>query len=89
MDENYQRSKHDPEDAFHVTQGVLTAESSDIACCGFMSSLKCCLGLPMCKATAKWVRGKKIGKGGLNIIIADFVECNYFIDKVIELNQLH
>ena len=81
-----------------VTQGILTARAADIAPGSFQefwtgittgdwSSMKRELGIPMCKAIANWVVGKKIGKEGVNIVIADFVEENNFIPSVLALNN--
>jgi len=83
---------------FWVTQGILTARAADIAPGSFQefwtgittgdwSSMKRELGIPMCKAIANWVSGKKIGKEGINIVIADFVEENNFIPSVLALNN--
>jgi len=86
------------EEGFWVSQGIVTATAKDIAPGslgeiwrgingGDWSSMKRELGLPMCKAVSNWVRGKKIGRGGVNIVIADFVEENDFIPNVIALNR--
>ena len=85
LDRNYNLGHQPDQDGFRVTQGVLTAETPDIIW-GVGSSLRVKLGLPMCEATSGWVQDKKIGEGGLNIVITDFVEENNFIANVIALN---
>lgn len=82
----YKLGHHPDEDGFFVAQGVLSAEANDIIW-GVASSLRSKMGLPMCRATSDWVKDKKIGKGGLNIVITDFVLENNFIGNVIALNH--
>jgi len=82
----YYKIGHDPiDDGFWVTQGILTPTANDIIW-GVASSLRKKLALPMCRAISDWVKDKTIGKGGINIVITDFVEENNFIGNVIGLN---
>jgi len=86
LDMYYKIDPMDPiDDGFWVTQGVLTPTANDIIW-GVASSLRKKLALPMCRAISAWVKDKKIGKGGINIVITDFVEENNFIGNVIGLN---
>ena len=79
-----------------ATQGILTATAKEIMPSfgefmeglksGDWSSMKAELGSPMCRATSTWVKDKRIGKGGINIVITDFVEESDFIKNVLSLN---
>ena len=81
-----------------MTQGILTAKVHDIAptslrevvtgvAKGDWSSMKRELGSPMCSAISDWLKSQKSGKGGINIVIADFVEESDFIKNVLALNN--
>ena len=81
-----------------MTQGLLTATAKDIAPTtkqeilnglwhGDWSYMKRELGSLMCQKISDWLTDKRSGKGGINIVIADFVEESGYIDKVLALNR--
>jgi len=82
---------------FWVTQGILTPTAKDIGVngkqfwkglwTGKWGSLKTELGSPMCSAISAWLKSQKSGRGGINIVITDFVEEYNFIENVLALNR--
>ncbi|CAH1186138.1 unnamed protein product [Phyllotreta striolata] len=77
-----------PEGAAYVSQCVMTPPAWFIFQ-NLYSSLKKKCAVKLEEAKSNWLENQRPGPGGLNIIIADFVElsdCRY-IKEVIELNQ--
>lgn len=98
--ERAQKAVDTPEKVQHfwVTQGILTPTAYNIAPATFSeilngilngdwSSIKRELGSPMCSAISDWLKSQRSGRGGINIVIADFVEESDFIPNVLALNH--
>ncbi|GAB6033502.1 hypothetical protein CHUAL_013380 [Chamberlinius hualienensis] len=74
-------------DLFFVTQGVLTPDFTYIFFHLF-SNLRQSLAPKATNAVLKWLKTKRAGKKGINIVISDFVGTadNHFSSSVINLN---
>ena len=52
------------------------------------ASLKEWVSEPAVMELVKWLQGKKNGKQGVNIVMADFVESHDFVGSVVALNTV-
>ncbi|XP_072174789.1 PI-PLC X domain-containing protein 3-like [Diadema setosum] len=75
-----------PRDRFYVSQGVLTPTGTAILQ-HISRSLRDVLARPAIKNTKFFLKDKKIGPEGVNIVIADFVEIDHFVETVLALNH--
>lgn len=82
LDSTLTKSRHG---RLHVTQGVLTQDTSFVLRHLNSSLLKECAEQVM-PELSKWIQGKPRGIDGLNIVMADFIELNNFVKIVIALN---
>lgn len=72
---------------FYVTQGILTPDIKYILL-RLYSTLKRSLAPKSHRVLQRWLKDKKAGSGGINIVISDFVEMKpyEFASRVISLN---
>nr|XP_002738394.2 PREDICTED: PI-PLC X domain-containing protein 3-like [Saccoglossus kowalevskii] len=73
-------------DKFHVTQGILTPTGTTVLG-NLGSSLKDCLAASAIRNLQFFLKEKKIGEKGINIVLVDFVEMGDFIPTVLSLNS--
>ncbi|XP_071961416.1 PI-PLC X domain-containing protein 3-like [Antedon mediterranea] len=71
---------------FHVTQGILTPTGTTILQ-HIKSTLKGVFSVPAMKNLQFYLKDKKAGPSNINIVIADFVEMDGFIDCVLAMNN--
>ncbi|XP_072024994.1 PI-PLC X domain-containing protein 3-like [Amphiura filiformis] len=74
-----------PNDKFYVSQGVLTSNGTFILQ-HIDSSLKNDCAPEAMKNLLLFLKNKSIGPKGINIVIADFIELDDFVSKVLALN---
>ncbi|XP_072026187.1 LOW QUALITY PROTEIN: PI-PLC X domain-containing protein 3-like [Amphiura filiformis] len=74
-----------PNDKFYVSQGVLTPTGTTILQ-RISSNLKDVCAPVAMKNLLFFLKNKSIGPKGINIVIADFVELDDFVSKVLALN---
>jgi len=86
LDKNYIQKR--TENQLYVTQGIMQPHWMEIAVAGDSerATLKNWVSDEASLAIVKWLKRKHIGKNGINIVIADFVENHHFVDSVLSLN---
>ena len=91
LDLNYEnrRLHHaDNSRAFYVTQGIMQPHWMEVVVAGISgkASLRVWVSEHATQKITEWLKGKQIGFGGINIVVADFVELHHFVDSVLKLN---
>ncbi|XP_033118202.1 PI-PLC X domain-containing protein 3-like [Anneissia japonica] len=71
---------------FHVTQGILTPSGTTILQ-HIARPLKAVFAVPAMKNLKFYLKDKKAGATGVNIVTADFVETDNFVECVLALNS--
>ena len=74
-----------PVDKFHVSQGILTPTGTTILQY-IGKNLKDVLAPVAMKNVQFFIKDKSVGPKGINIVIADFIELDDFVSKVLALN---
>lgn len=93
LDLNYEnRRLHHAKDsrAFYVTQGIMQPHWMEVIVAGISrnASLRVWVSEHATLKIIDWLKGKEIGSGGINIVVADFVELYHFVDSVLKLNTI-
>ena len=91
LDLNYEnrRLRHDKDSrSFYVTQGIMQPHWMEVVVAGISgsASLRVWVSEHATLKITHWLQGKKIGVGGINIVIGDFIESHHFVDSVLQLN---
>lgn len=86
LDVNYQKERE--ANTFYVTQGIMQPHWMEVVVAGLSekATLKEWVSKEATNDIVEWLRDKRIGENGVNIVIADFVEFHNFTEKVVELN---
>ena len=86
LDNNYHKRRL--EDHLYVTQGIMQPHWTEIAMAGVSekATLKNWVSDDASIALVRWLKCKKGGQNGINIVIADFVQNHNFVDTVLSLN---
>ena len=76
--------------AFYVTQGIMQPHWMEVVVAGISgkASLRVWVSEHATQKITDWLKGKQIGSGGINIVVADFVELYDFVDTVLKLNSI-
>ncbi|XP_041459366.1 PI-PLC X domain-containing protein 3-like [Lytechinus variegatus] len=82
---NAHHTRGRPQDKFYVSQGVLTPTGTTILQ-HIGSNLKDVLATAAIRNTKFFLKDKAIGPKGINIVIADFVEMEQYVESVLALN---
>lgn len=79
-----------PSSHFHVVQGIMQPHWVEIVAGGMSNSatLKDWVSDQASSELVKWLNGKRNGKDGVKIVIADFIEDHGFVDTVLALNTV-
>lgn len=86
LEKNYENRRS--EENFYVTQGILTPGTTFILT-HLYSTLKETLAQTAVVPFLNWIKGKAIGRNGLNICIIDSVELSGFTKAVVDMNYHH
>ena len=72
-----------------MTQGIMQPHWTEIAIAGVSekATLKNWVSDDASIALVRWLKRKKSGQNGINIVIADFVQNHNFVDTVLSLNS--
>ena len=83
---NAHHTRGRPPNKFYVSQGVLTPTGTTILQ-HISNDLKEIFAVPAMRNTKFFLQDKASGPKGINIVLADFVETEQFVDAVLALNQ--
>lgn len=86
LEENYEVGRREGD--FYVTQGILTPTTMFILK-HLNSTLKETLAQMVVGPFLNWIRGKAVGRNGLNICIIDCVDLSGFTEAVVAMNYNH
>jgi len=85
LEENYQKGR--PQDKFYVTQGILTPDAAYIMK-HLMGTLQKDLADKVAAPLVQWLKTKKAGICGINVVIMDFIQLSDYVPSVIALNTV-
>ncbi|XP_066917067.1 PI-PLC X domain-containing protein 3-like [Clytia hemisphaerica] len=90
LDLNYANRGKQGTDTFYVTQGIMQPHWMEVVIAGISenATLRSWVSSKATRKIRDWLHGKHIGKNGINIVIADFVEFSNFTDTVLDLNAV-
>lgn len=90
LDLNYANRGKQGTDTFYVTQGIMQPHWMEVVIAGISenATLRSWVSSKATRKIRDWLHGKQIGKNGINIVIADFVEFSNFTDTVLDLNAV-
>ncbi|KAL3853635.1 hypothetical protein ACJMK2_017165 [Sinanodonta woodiana] len=74
-----------PEGIFYCWQGVLTPDLPYVIM-HFMGSIKDNLAMKANPSFCEWLKGKRVGKRGINICLTDYVHITNFVPQIISMN---
>ena len=78
-----------PDKILHVTQGIMQPHWTEIAIAGVSekATLRNWVSDDASLEIVNWLKNKRSGKNGVNIVIADFIENHEFVETVLSLNN--
>jgi len=83
LEDDYNKPR--PKNVFHVTQGILTPDITEI-----LKNLRGSLvelGRKAMDAFFPWILAKTRGCENINVVISDFISENYYVSKILHLNS--